>query len=526
MRINAVKRLICAALAALLLCCGAVSAAAQTEDIDALIESAIERQLEASQSEDVRQWIDSVLPDSAGRGAEWYVIALSGLGDYDFSRYAASLAEYIETNGTGGATARQRCAVALQCAGYTGEYVRNTPEKTIGKQGVMSLIFGLYVLDNMDAAAVTEQTVNELLELRLEDGGWALYGEISDVDVTAMAVQALAQHMERGQVRTAVEEALALLSERQLEDGGYSGFGAENAESCAQVIMALSALGIDCRTDGRFIKNGSSALDALLSFRLEGGGFAHEHGGEENRAASIQALCALVSLKSGSIYLAGAPQREISISEPEETAPKKNDTKDEKDRPDYKLWVIVGIACVCAVLCAAALIKNKLVRDKNLRKALKNCVAVVAAGTVLAAVVALTDIKSAGEFYSGAEVSDSAGRVTLSINCGSVAGRDGLPEDGVLLAEQGFDIAEDDTVYDLLVRAARRYRIQTDVSGTGELVYVAGIANLYEFDYGDLSGWVYTVNGNMPSVGCGAYKLADGDRVEWIYTTDMGRELG
>ncbi len=515
MSINALKRLICAALAALLLCCGAVVAAA--EDTGALIDSAVGRQLKAAQAEDVQHWIDSALTDGAGVGAEWYVIALSGLGEYDFSRYSAALANYMENAGAMSATSRQKCAIALQCAGYSGEYISQTPERTIGKQGVMSFIFGLHVLNNMDSAAQTGRALDGLLALRLEDGGWALYGDVSDVDVTAMAVQALSPHTGAGgDVDVAVAEALALLSERQLDDGGYSGFGEENAESCAQVIMALSSMGIDCRTDERFIKNGRSALDALLGFRLENGGFAHERNGEENGAADIQALCALVSLKKGNIYLAKAPQGEITINE--------SAAGEEKKTPGYKFWAVTGMACACALFCAATLIKN--LRGKNPKKALKNCVAAVVLCGLLAAAAALTDIKSAGEFYSGAEVSESVGQVTLSISCGSVAGRNGLPEDGVLLAEQSFDIAEGDTVYELLVRAARRHRIQTDASGTGELIYVAGIANLYEFDYGDLSGWVYTVNGEMPSVGCGAFVLSDGDEVAWIYTVDMGRELG
>ena len=521
MRFNAVKRLICTALAALLMMCGIVTAFAQTEDIDALIESAVAHQLELSQTESVQQWIDSGLSDSAGRGAEWYVIALSRLGGYDFSRYAASLAEYIGENGPGGALARQKCALALQCAGYTGEYIAQTPAETTGRQGIMSIIFGLHVLNNMQDAKLSGQTIASLLELQLADGGWALYGDVSDVDVTAMAVQALALHRNsRTDAAQAIEAATALLSERQQDNGGYSGFGKENAESCAQVIMALSALGIDCRTDERFVKNGRSPLDALLDFRLGSGGFEHEHGGGENSSASVQALCALISIKTGAVYAADAQEREIDIHEPTEDAPENT-----KKTPGYKFWVMTGTACACVLLCAAAVIKNAVSREKNTRKTLKNCIAIAAAGAVIAAITAVTDIKSAGEFYSGESVAESAGKVSFSISCESVAGLDGLPEDGVILEEQSFDIAEGETVYDLLVRAAKQYRIQTDASGTGELVYVSGIANLYEFDHGDLSGWVYTVNGAVPSVGCGAYRLADGDRVAWIYTTDMGREL-
>ena len=55
--------------------------------------------------------------------------------------------------------------------------------------------------------------------------------------------------------------------------------------------------------------------------------------------------------------------------------------------------------------------------------------------------------------------------------------------------------------------------------------YISGIDNLYEFQFGDLSGWMYLVNGETPSVGCGEYKLSDGDTVQWLYTCDIGNDL-
>ncbi|MBR1898597.1 MAG: DUF4430 domain-containing protein, partial [Oscillospiraceae bacterium] len=57
------------------------------------------------------------------------------------------------------------------------------------------------------------------------------------------------------------------------------------------------------------------------------------------------------------------------------------------------------------------------------------------------------------------------------------------------------------------------------------MVYIAGINYLYEYEFGDLSGWVYHVNGISPSRGCGDYLLSDGDVIEWLYTCDLGRDL-
>ena len=56
--------------------------------------------------------------------------------------------------------------------------------------------------------------------------------------------------------------------------------------------------------------------------------------------------------------------------------------------------------------------------------------------------------------------------------------------------------------------------------------YIEGIGNIYEFDCGELSGWLYKVNGNFPSYGCSRYKLKPGDKVEWVYTCDLGNDVG
>ena len=78
---------------------------------------------------------------------------------------------------------------------------------------------------------------------------------------------------------------------------------------------------------------------------------------------------------------------------------------------------------------------------------------------------------------------------------------------------------------DALTRAARAEGIRIEYSGTPELAYVQGISDLYEFDCGDLSGWVFHVNGASPSVGCGEYVLTDGDLVEWLYSLDLGKDV-
>ncbi|MBQ9471715.1 MAG: DUF4430 domain-containing protein, partial [Ruminococcus sp.] len=64
-----------------------------------------------------------------------------------------------------------------------------------------------------------------------------------------------------------------------------------------------------------------------------------------------------------------------------------------------------------------------------------------------------------------------------------------------------------------------------DNTGAQGAAYIAGINYLYEFDYGDLSGWMYRVNGVLPEVGCQSYTVSDGDEIEWLYTTNIGKDF-
>lgn len=97
-----------------------------------------------------------------------------------------------------------------------------------------------------------------------------------------------------------------------------------------------------------------------------------------------------------------------------------------------------------------------------------------------------------------------------------------IPEDGVLLSVDNAAFASGDTVFDLTLREiqARKLHIEFTTSPVYGSVYIEGIFNLYEFDCGPLSGWVYTVNGLSPSVGCGEYALEDGDAVQWLFVCD------
>lgn len=103
-----------------------------------------------------------------------------------------------------------------------------------------------------------------------------------------------------------------------------------------------------------------------------------------------------------------------------------------------------------------------------------------------------------------------------------------LPQDGVILAEQEAEFHLGESVFHLLVREMKRNKIHLEFQSVPfyNSAYVEGIANLYEFECGELSGWMYCVNGEFPNYGCSNYQLKSGDRVEWVYTCDLGRDVG
>ncbi len=111
---------------------------------------------------------------------------------------------------------------------------------------------------NADAQihATREMYVEKIINSQLDDGGWSLLGSgESDVDVTAMALQALSNYTDNSEVSNCVNKAISFYRQVKNKNGGYSSWGTENSESCAQVIVALCELGIS-PLDERFEKNG------------------------------------------------------------------------------------------------------------------------------------------------------------------------------------------------------------------------------------------------------------------------------
>ena len=126
---------------------------------------------------------------------------------------------------------------------------------------------------------------------------------------------------------------------------------------------------------------------------------------------------------------------------------------------------------------------------------------------------------------------------TFSIECSSILNNLGdldsdklelIPWDGVILAPTTVTFYEGESVYDVLQRVCKENNIHLEFSWTPvyNSAYIEGIHNLYEFDCGALSGWMYRVDGWYPNYGCSRYQLADGEVVEWRYTCDLGKDVG
>ncbi|MBQ9413949.1 MAG: DUF4430 domain-containing protein [Clostridia bacterium] len=605
-------------------------------------------QMERSGASSVQQWINGALTSKAGQSAEWYIVSLSQIGHYDFSSYRRALRQYLETNTVYSATSRQKYALALMAADAGNDaYIDSTMNDSIGEQGVMSWIYGLHLLNNGRTSRehTAASVIQALLSLRTNDGGWAVIGTKGDVDVTAMALQALSPYYQSdAAVRSAVDRALSLLSSKQLADGDYAGYGSPNPESTAQVIVALSALHIDLASDTRFIKNGHTLLDGIERYRLANGGFCHTQNGEVNESATVQGYYAMIAYLrmasgKGGLYIldtarpttrvtaqpttrattrpttratirstkattrtttratirtttrvtirattrittramthAAAPATlytavsttqfagttsmpittwsttastvshtmatTISTTAPTQTTvfdaavitestPVQTTTAQHSMASTFDGPSGVGrddaykpIAClVIEGLAIAALVLLWILGKRHP----KNLIAVLVIAAILCGIVLLTNFQSPEAYYSKAEKANAIREVTIAIRCDTVAGKSDLaPADGVILPATVYSIAEGDTVYDVLTAAVKEHHLQMETSGSTGMIYVAGIQYLYEFDFGDLSGWMYDVNGETPSVGCDRYVLQPGDEIVWAYTCEIGNDL-
>jgi len=136
-----------------------------------------------------------------------------------------------------------------------------------------------------------------------------------------------------------------------------------------------------------------------------------------------------------------------------------------------------------------------------------------------------------------AAISTTAHTCTISISCATIlenmesldsAKTDLIPADGWILPPISVTFYEGESVFNILQRTCKQQKIHMEFEDTPiyNSAYIEGIHNLYEFDVGELSGWMYSVNEWFPNYGCSRYQLTDGDVICWVYTCDLGADVG
>lgn len=253
-------------------------------------------------------------PEVGSVGGEWCVLGLArasrGTESY-FDAYRAAARRTVRE--TGGVLHRvkyteyARMVLALTALGedpadFAGFNVLAplSDTKKVLFQGTSGAVWALLALDSNAYAADAARNVylKAIADGVGSDGGWALVpGDASDADLTAMALTALAPYAAEKDVQTLLDNGLAFLSSIQNADGSFSTSGHATAESTAQVLVTLCTLGIS-ETDSRFVKNGTTVLEALLSFQHPDGGFRHEpDDAAANAMATEQAFYALAAVR-------------------------------------------------------------------------------------------------------------------------------------------------------------------------------------------------------------------------------------
>lgn len=256
---------------------------------------------------------------------DWAEIGLVRYGSGGFPDYLSLTEEYVRefwqgADGFRKATDLERLTLAISAVGGDARNVGGHDliaalcnHSRFDAQGANSPIFGLIALDCKgypvpEGATWTREKMLQLaLDYQHPDGSFSLNGEgAGDTDMTAMAVQALWRYADNPEISRALDRSLAWLSQARREDGGYVSRGSVNSESAAQVVIALSCMGLDVTSDAGFSRDGKSPLSFLLAHQEPNGGFSHTLGGGSDKVASEQAMLALVAwlrLKDGKATL-------------------------------------------------------------------------------------------------------------------------------------------------------------------------------------------------------------------------------
>lgn len=438
---------------------------------------------------------------------------------------------------------------------------------TIGQKGIMSYIWGLNMLEaceDIDFEYTCEYTreniILTLITMQAADGGYSLSGDEGDVDVTAMTLKSLSKYYinnsdyeftpdEIDTINSSIERSISFLISNQLPIGAYASYGSACSESTAQVILTVAALSLDF---SEFINNDNSLLDGLLLYRMPDGSFSHTDSPlVTNDMASAQAFEAISAVcRNYNLAIDFDSIGDMtSVADDEYAVNNSATVNSAADNQSLVNDSLTGNASSASVPSAPANIKLYLylatavislitvvtftvlfLRDKKRKRFLMRLISVLLVAALCVFAIYSIKIESRDD-YLGADsqlisskASDGFISISFVIDCSTVENDKAVAS---IYSSSALYVAEGSTVFDILTEICRLNDIQLDyesnsVYGTA---YIKGINSLYEYDHGDLSGWMYRVNGEFPSVGCGYYTLSEGDRVEWLYTTNIGRDL-
>ena len=499
-------------------------------------------------------------PSAGSTGGEWMALGFARSGrevpDSYYDSVVAYVDEKIDENGRLHATkctTNCRFIVALTAIGKDPTNVGGhnllaglNDMGYIRKVGVSGVIWTLIAFDcgryEMPKGIDRETLVDTILDFQVPGGGWANSGNIADPDVTSMAIQALAPYREEPEVQSALDDAVTVLAGMLDETGNFPSQYGASSESVSQVIVALCTLGIDPNTDARFVKNGMSALDGLLGYYVEGGGFKHIHSGKIDGIATEQgyyALAAYFRMLEGKNPL-------YDMTDGFTATPLESQTPEAEKQDLLWLWIVLGTGMVLTASCL--LLKKKLGKKKSSNAIMVIIIlTVAAAGIGFALQSGIFDNKpELGSEYKIAQIPDNRlvtsenteNICTITIRCDTVLDNQNLleeakvpyvPADGVILPEITVEFTPGENVFDVLQRVCEAADIPLEYSWTPlyDSYYLEGICHLYEFDCGPESGWMYQVNGTFPNYGCSSYEVQPGDSIEWLYSCiGLGADLG
>ena len=540
-------------------------------------------------------------PQVGSVSGEWAVLGLArgnasvtnSYYDSYYDRVVAHVKETINSKGqlnSDKSTENSRIILALTAIGEDPTSVGGRNLLTalndltyVKKQGSNGPIWALIAVDSGNYEYTKrEQLIEAILADRTDDGGWT-YGEGgADADMTAMAIQALAPYNddEHPTVKSAISTALKLLSGMQNDDGGFSSMGYRNCESAAQVVVALSALGLDANTDSRFVKNGHSVLENLLTYEQADGSFWHlidGSGNANNQMSAEQGTYALVAYdryvkNKNSLYdmtdvvkREDASAQEVidmidSIGEVNEysydaiaearNAYNKLSTADRAKVTNYNT-LTAAEDVYKAILSERQTERYKelkayydeLLNDKtkkygNAAKKKLQSILQTAQKEMNAAVSCerVEDIfQKAKSDLDAVKPGDI--EVTFRLIGALEATQDVdltkdsyLPEYVTWVPTTTYALQENATVYDLFTEAMsdaglRYIGAESNYVSTIYAPSCLGGYALSEFTNGKKSGWMYTVNGKHPNQGLKNWTLNDGDVVIWHYVNDYSCEV-